>query len=152
MADRARADFLTGTSLTDRVGTRDQRPPRSGFAQIDPTPNRNTQVGARRGKKHFDLNSVADVLYDHGLDPTVELANILKPVPVLDVHGKPKLDDAGRPIMESRLAPSEHARVLLELQQYVHPKLKAVEITQKTLEPTPDEVKAEIQRLIDKAC
>lgn len=151
LAAAARKEFVTGLSVADTAYT-DQGNPPGGFALIDRATPRKGQTGARRGKKHFDLNSVADVLYDHGLDPTVELAHILKPEPVLDPKtGNPVLNPDGTPKMSHKLTPSDHAKVLLELQQYVHPKLKAVEITQRTVEPTPEEVRAEIERLVEKA-
>jgi hypothetical protein len=78
----------------------------------------------RRGKSkdRMNLTAVADVLAQYSLNPAEELAKILTPVVVVD-------QQTGAEIEEHRLDPADRARVLLELQQYVAPKLKAVEVS-----------------------
>jgi hypothetical protein len=156
LAMTARDNFVTGLSTHERVsrelgGKAGEHAAPGTFEILEKPAKRSTQAGSKRGKRYFDLNSVADVLLDHGLDPSVELARILKPEQKRDNVGQPLYGPDGKPVMIDQLAAPERARVLLELQQYVHPKLKAIEITQKTVEPTPEEVRAEIQRLVDKA-
>lgn len=67
---------------------------------------------ARTSKKagRINLQAVAEVLAEHGLDPTVELVRILK---------------------TDQLDPDVQVRVLNELLQYTQPKLKSVEIRAK---------------------
>lgn len=58
----------------------------------------------------INLRAVAEVLVSYGLDPTVEFVKVLQ--------------------IEGALEPEVRARMLLEVMQYVHPKLKSVEVTQ----------------------
>ena len=70
---------------------------------------------------------------------------------VLDRSGNPVLDSEGQPITEPILGDEMRTKVLLELQQYVHPKLKAVEMTVKKAELTDEQVEARLQQLLAKA-
>jgi hypothetical protein len=64
----------------------------------------------------INLKAVAEVLEEHGLNPTEEIVKLLRPI-----------GDDGE-VLPSKLDPDTRARVLLELQQYTAPKLKSVEI------------------------
>jgi len=69
----------------------------------DSAPQINGQSTSKSGR--INLKKVAEVLADYGLDPTVEIVNVL---PELDVELR--------------------AKVMLELIQYCQPKLKSVEV------------------------
>lgn len=58
----------------------------------------------------INLRAVAEVLSSYGMDPTVEFVKVLQ--------------------VEGALEPEVRARMMLEILQYVHPKLKSVEVTQ----------------------
>lgn len=104
----------------------------SGKSVAPPTSRHASSAATLKGNrsgKGFNLRAVVDVLEAEGLDPTAEIAKILKAeVPVLNRDGSPMLGADGEPIMKPVLDGDTRARVLLELQQYVHPKLKAVEV------------------------
>ena len=95
-----------------------------------------------RKPKGINLGKVAEVLIARGLDPTEELVDILqktKPVTLKDGTQAqvPVLDDDVR------------AKVLLELQQYVAPKLKAIEVkVDGTLELTNEQIDARLKQLL----
>lgn len=97
----------------------------------------------------FNLRGVLEVLQDCGLDPTAEIAAILQAEkPVLRRNGEVVLDEQGEPLMEPSLDIDMRAKVLLELQQYVHPKLKAVEMTVKKPELTDEQIERRITALL----
>lgn len=76
----------------------------------------------------FNLMSVRDALISEGLDPFVEVARVLtERVPVIQ-DGKPVLDAEGQPVTVPRIGGVDRAKILVELGQYVEPKLKAVEV------------------------
>lgn len=78
-----------------------------------PIPEQRAQTKRKSGPKAasgINLRAVAEVLESYGLDPTVEFAKVLQ--------------------IEGALEPEVRARMLLEIMQYVHPKLKSVELTQ----------------------
>lgn len=74
-----------------------------------------------RARTPLNLRRVAEVLGQYGLDPSVEIAEILTPVIEVDT-------DTGVEVERHRLPPETRANILLELMQYAHPKLKAVEM------------------------
>lgn len=99
-------------------------------------PVRRTSVNLRR---------VAEVLGQYGLDPSVEIAEIL--TPVIEVA------ENGTEIERHRLPPETRANILLELMQYAHPKLKAVEMKiEGTIDGmTQEQIDARLKSLIAKA-
>lgn len=101
----------------------------------------------------FNLKGVMEVLAEHGLDPTAEIAAILmarKPVTKRD--GTPVYDpETLQPLTEPALDIDLRAKVLLELQQYVHPKLKSIEHTVKPSELTETQVEARLAALLERA-
>lgn len=99
----------------------------------------------------FNLRAVADVLAAEGLDPTIEIIKILNEQrPRTYRNGTPVLDENGEPITEPALDSDTRARVLLELQQYVHPKLKAVEIKMTGPVLSDEQIDARLQHLLSK--
>ena len=77
----------------------------------------------------FNLSAVSDALVNEGLDPFVEIARALKQEePVLKANGEPRLDADGKPVMKRTIGPAMRASILVELGQYLQPKLKAVEL------------------------
>lgn len=109
---------------------------------------------ARSGKSQFDprgrhtdgvnLKDVAAVLESYGLDPIAEIAGILVPHDVVGEDGE--IEGQGY-----QLDAKERVKALLELTQYVRPKLKAVEVTMKEPELTDDQVQTRVQALLTKA-
>lgn len=96
----------------------------------------------------FNLKSVREALIQEGLDPFVEVARVLtERVPVMQ-DGKPVLDAEGRPITVPRIGGVDRAKILVELGQYVEPKLKAVEVkVEDKTQLTEDQLNARIARL-----
>lgn len=102
--------------------------------------------GVKGGGPGVNLRKVSEVLASYGLDPTVEIAEILQPVVVVD-------PDTGVEMVEHRLDADARSRLLLELMQYAHPKLKSVEMkVEGTLgEMTQAQIDAKLQALLAKA-
>tara|TARA_R110000868_G_scaffold123069_1_gene326118 strand:+ start:158 stop:823 length:666 start_codon:yes stop_codon:yes gene_type:complete len=107
----------------------------SGKAQFDPR-------GRNSGKPN--LEDVHTVLASYGLDTIVELAGILVPHDIIGDDGE--VEGQGY-----QLDPKERAKTLLELTQYIRPKLKAVEVTTKGDELTEKQVDDRLRSLLDKA-
>lgn len=108
---------------------------KSGTAQFDP-----------RGR-HTDginLKEVSEVLAGYGLDPIAEIAGILVPHDVVDA-------DTGVESKGYQLDAKERVKALLELTQYVRPKLKAVEVTTKSGDLTDKQVDDRLKILLAKA-
>lgn len=119
---------------------------------VKPGPDAKGQRTSPNKNGKMNLRGVVEVLSEFGLDPTVELARVLTGHrKVLDRSGNPVLDTEGQPITEPILGDEMRTKVLLELQQYVHPKLKAVEMTVKKAELTDEQVEARLQQLLAKA-
>ena len=96
----------------------------------------------------MNLRGVVEVLQEFGLDPTAEIAKVLTgSKPLLDRSGEPVLDKLGQPQYVPLIDIDMKAKILLELQQYVHPKLKSVEVTVKKQELSEDQVDARIAAL-----
>jgi hypothetical protein len=97
----------------------------------------------------FNMKAVLDVLSEHGLNPTEEIAKILKAQrPLMNPNGTPKLDDDGNPIMVPVLDERTRLSALMSLQEFVAPKLKAVEMTQKEPPLSEDQLDARIARFL----
>ncbi len=80
----------------------------------------------------FNLRGVVEVLEEAGLDPTAEIAKVLA------IQG------------EGALSPEMRAKINLELLQYVHPKLKAVEHSGK-VEVDDSQIDKRLEQLLGKA-
>lgn len=78
----------------------------------------------------INLKAVAEALREAGMDPAVEMINILKrQVPVRDVNGKPRIDpETKQPMMVDAVDADTKLRMLNEMLQYTQPKLKSVEM------------------------
>ena len=98
---------------------------------------------ARSRSGGVNLRAVGETLAGYGLDPSAEISEILMPHDEVDPDGVTRKKHA--------LDPRERARALLELMQYVHPKLKAIEVTQKADELTEQQVDAKLTALLAKA-
>lgn len=100
----------------------------------------------------FALRAVADVLESAGLDPTVEIVRVLQARrPVYRRDGSPAIDpETGEQATEPVLDPEVTAKTLLELQQYVKPKLKAVEVIDRTPPPNISDLDAAILGILAK--
>lgn len=107
----------------------------SGKAMFDPR-------GRNSGKPN--LEDVGVVLASYGLDPIAEIAGILVPRDVVGEDGEVQ----GH---EYQLPAGERVKALLELTQYVRPKLKAIEVTKKGDELTEKQVDDRLAALLDKA-
>lgn len=104
-------------------------------------------VGKRSGGNRgtFNLKGVCEVLAEFGLDPVAEVASALqrqKQVLERDEDGRlvPALDKKGNPVMAPALDEELRVKVLMELTNFVHPKLKAVEMTVKGPKLTDEQV------------
>lgn len=106
-----------------------------GKAQFDPR-------GRNSGKPN--LVDVGEVLAGYGLDPIAEIAGILVPRDVVGEDGEVQ----GH---EYQLPAGERVKALLELTQYVRPKLKAIEVTKKGDELTEKQVDDRLAALLSKA-
>lgn len=142
----------------------EKAPPRTGCSALDDDdedPHARPSLGAAYGSGNYThaapkgrirIGTVRDTLERYGLDPTVEIAKVLtarKPKTKRD--GTPLLDEHGEPITEPVLDASTAAHVLVDLQQYVSPKLKAIEVLQKDDAPkTVEEIEAKIAQLLDR--
>lgn len=108
---------------------------------------------ANRNASGFNLRGVAEVLAEAGLDPTAELVRVLKETRVVtDRNGNAIIDkDTGEPVREPIIDHTLRVKVLMEMQQFVSPKLKAVEVTVKEPELTEAQIEARIAALQAKA-
>lgn len=96
----------------------------------------------------LNLRGVVEVLQEFGLDPTAELARVLTgSKPLLDRSGEPVLDKDGQPQFVPLIDIEMKTKVLLELQQYVHPKLKSIEVVVKKAELSEEQIDQRIKAL-----
>lgn len=100
----------------------------------------------------FRVKAVREVLESYGLDPTAELVKVLQARKPIYRNGQQVIDDAtGEAITEPVLDAKTSASVLIDMQQYVTPKLKAIETRIIDERPkTVDEIDGEIARLLAK--
>lgn len=132
------ADPLSNADAAVKHGKRSNDANQSAFgqlaqsSQLDKKHTRtDTRDGAARDPESapFNLRAVREVLTEYELDPFAELAKVLmRQEPLVSRAGSPVLDDEGKPVMVDRITGVERAKVLVELAQYVSPKLKAVEM------------------------
>lgn len=94
----------------------------------------------------FNLRKVAEVLESYGLDPTETIAEALVPVVTID-------PDTGIEMHEHRLSAEERARLAMQLMEYLHPKLKSVDmkIDGTLAGMTQEQLDARLQLLLSKA-
>ena len=118
--------------------TVDSSRPATDLAQAEQLDGR-----ARSRSGGVNLRAVGETLAGYGLDPSAEISEILMPHDEVDPDGVTRKKHA--------LDPRERAKALLELMQYVHPKLKAIEVTQKVDELTEQQVDAKLTALLAKA-
>lgn len=113
------------------------------------------QIESNRTNKRggINLRAVAEVLDGYGLDPAEAIAKVLtEKKPLTDRNGNAVLDPkTGEPMMVPVLDTETALKAQLELLQYTRPKLKAVEVTVKEPELTPEQVEARIKALQAKA-
>jgi hypothetical protein len=104
------------------TGMPDGYAPSDQFGGIFTTHNRaGNDHGGRPFNAGMDLRGVAEVLASEGLDPTLELAKLIK--------GFPDPEEPSRTVylIEHKV----RAHMLNELLKYVHPQKKAVEVDQR---------------------
>ena len=98
--------------------------------------HRNARMTAPAGGKRdanvspFNLKAVAEALIGEEMDPFVEVAKALKKrYWVIDGDGKAVIDPTtGEPAWRYEIGITDRAKILIELGQYIAPKLKAVEV------------------------
>lgn len=140
----------------DGVSHKDMVADNSGTTFARPGPG---SVGKRAGNVRgtFNLRGVVEVLTEFGLDPVAELARALqktKPVYERDDEGRlvPVLDgNTGLQLREPVLEEAVRVKVLTELTNFVHPKLKAVEMTVKKPELTDAQLDQRLAALMKRA-
>lgn len=116
------------------------------------TPSHSSQT-ARRGSRsdRLNLRAVSDVLEGYGLDPIEELAKVLTAKDVKRARdGSPVLDGDGKPLTEPVLDMDTRVKLLTELAQYTRPKLKSVEVVNKTPELTDEQIDRRLQALVER--
>lgn len=107
---------------------------RSHTRQLDPQQS----LPKDPAKAKFNLGAVRDVLERYELDPFAEIAEVLqatKQVVVRDEESGAIIGAKDVPLIEG----IDRAKILVELGQYVAPKLKAVEMKVKDLRDMPDD-------------
>ena len=157
-ANRWIAEVQTGQSAIDPLAVSGVKAHRAGqIVGIEAIPSRDpsltaTALNNQRAAGRFALRPVAQVLTEAGLDPFVEIARVLQEqTPVTDRSGNAVLDETGEPLMADQVAGFDRAKVLLELAQYMTPKLKAVEMKVGDLRKTPlDVLDARIAALLSR--
>lgn len=103
---------------------------------------------ANRNASGFNLRGVSEVLAEAGLNPTVELVKAISERRVVtDRNGKPVVDADGNQVTEPVIDNTLRVKVLMEMQQFVAPKLKAVEVTVKEPDLTEEQIDARIAAL-----
>tara|TARA_R110000822_G_scaffold12929_1_gene46451 strand:- start:220 stop:684 length:465 start_codon:yes stop_codon:yes gene_type:complete len=119
-------------------------------------PHASAHAKQRSSKKPMGINlkAVAEALVDAGMDPAVEIINILqKQVPVRDINGKPRVDPATKkPLMADAIDADTKLRMLNEMLQYTQPKLKSVEMkVSGQLELTNEQLDSRLTMLLSRA-
>lgn len=114
------------------------------------------RTSANRNASGFNLRGVCEVLTEFGLDPVAEIATIVKARKqklVINADGLrvPQLDEDGNEVTEPALDIELRTKVLMELTNFVHPKLKAVEMTVKKPDLTEEQVEARLVELLARA-
>jgi len=143
-AHRGRTAATTGRSEDDGDAV-------PGAMQVQDFEAASGRNGAPR--KRIRIGTVRDALEEAGLDPSRELAAILmKRRPMFAKNGMPLRDPETGELMTEPVLPAATAAALLsDLQQYITPKLKAIETIVRDADPkTPEEVNAAIDKLLAK--
>lgn len=105
---------------------------------------------ASRSNK-LNLRAVSDVLESYNLDPIEELAKVLtKEEPHRARDGTVVRDEEGKPLMKPVVDIDTRVKLLTELAQYTRPKLKSVEVVQKSPELTDEQIDRRLQALLAK--
>jgi hypothetical protein len=97
----------------------------------------------------FNLKAVRDALVDAEFDPFVELTRVLKEDAAVVKNGEAVLGADGKPLRVHAIRGIDRAKILVELGQYVAPKLKAVEVKVEDVNKlTPEQMDARIALLL----
>lgn len=125
------------------------RMPITAAAQGRPQAGASTTGNPKYG---FRLKAVREVLEEYQLDPTAELVKVLRKRRPVYVKGQPLIDDITQePVTEPVLDEKTTAVILTDMQQYIAPKLKAVETRIVDDRPkTLEQIDAEIAALLAK--
>ena len=106
---------------------------------------------ANKNASGFNLRGVAEVLAEAGLNPTEELVRVLTERRVItDRNGNAVVGPDGQPMTEPIIDHVLRTKVLMELQQFVAPKLKAVEVTVREPELSEEQIDQRIAALQQK--
>lgn len=83
-----------------------------------------------KNRSKINISEVARACVEHGLDPAVEIARVLKGQPLVDPNTGEVLVDpvTGEAEVQHLVSPEVRLRTLLSLIEYVQPKLKAVDV------------------------
>jgi hypothetical protein len=76
----------------------------------------------------FNISAVADALIAEELDPFVEIARAVKDLEPVTRNGNPVIGPDGQPVMKRVIGSLDRAKILVDLGQYLQPKLKAMEV------------------------
>lgn len=119
---------------------------------VKPGPNSGgLRTVANRNASGFNLRGVVEVLAEAGLNPTEELVRAIQERRVVtDRNGNAILDKDGNPVTEPVIDHTLRVKVLMEMQQFVAPKLKAVEVTVKEPDLTEEQIDQRIAALQEK--
>ena len=138
-----------GGGMYDSEGTMGEGA--SNFVKPGPG-SKGLRTSANSSASGFNLRGVAEVLTQFGLDPTVELCRVLQGTRVItDRSGRAVTDEQGNMVTEPIIDVIMRTKVLMELQQFIAPKLKAIEVTHKGPELTDSQLDARLAALLAKA-
>ena len=76
----------------------------------------------------FNISAVADALIAEELDPFTEIARAIKDVETVYRNGNPVIGADGQPVTKRVIGSLDRAKILVDLGQYLQPKLKAMEV------------------------
>ena len=104
---------------------------------------------ANNSRSGFNLRGVIEVLSEHFLDPVAELSkSLMERKTVTDRDGVPLLDKNGQMVTEFILPLDVRTKTLAGLIEYVHPKLKSVEMNVKKAELSDEQVEQRLAALL----
>lgn len=104
---------------------------------------------ANRSASGFNIRGVLEVLAENFLDPVAELSrSLMETKPVTNRDGVPLLDKDGKQMVEFILPLDIRTKTLAGLIEYVHPKLKSVEMNVKKAELSDEQVEQRLAALL----
>jgi hypothetical protein len=129
----------------------------SMWGRDDMEPPDTVQIGHGPGGRasrsgRLNLRAVSDVLEGYGLDPIEELAKVLTTKEPHRARDGSVLTDpqTGEPILKPVVDMDTRVKLLTELAQYTRPKLKSVEVVNKTPDLTDEQIERRLQSLLER--